>query len=305
MGSWALYGLGAETQNLPAFVVMSTGSGLSGGSALWSSGFLPSTYTGVRFRNTGDPILNVSSPAGIDAKAQRDSLDLIGELNRRKLGTVGDPEIATRIAAYEMAFRLQSSAPELTDLESESKDTLDMYGCDPDKPSFARACLLARRMIERGVRFVNIYHEGWDAHSNVEGNVRKNCKETDQASAALVMDLKQRGLLDDTLVVWGGEFGRTPMVETNPALGRALGRDHHPQAFTVWMAGAGVKKGFTMGETDELGFNIVRDPVHVHDIQATILHLLGLDHERLTFRTQGRDFRLTDVHGHVIRPLLA
>jgi len=305
MGSWALYGLGAETQNLPAFVVMSTGSGLSGGSALWSSGFLPSTYTGVRFRNTGDPILNVSSPAGIDAKAQRDSLDLISELNRRKLGTVGDPEIATRIAAYEMAFRLQSSAPELTDLKSESRATLDMYGCDPHKPSFSRACLLARRMIERGVRFVNIYHEGWDAHSNVEGNVRKNCKETDQASAALVMDLKQRGLLDDTLVVWGGEFGRTPMVETNPALGRALGRDHHPQAFTVWMAGAGVKKGFTMGETDELGFNIVRDPVHVHDIQATILHLLGLDHERLTFRTQGRDFRLTDVHGHVIRPLLA
>ncbi len=305
MGSWALYGLGAETQNLPAFVVMSTGSGLSGGSALWSSGFLPSTYTGVRFRNTGDPILNVSSPAGIDAKAQRDSLDLIGELNRRKLGTVGDPEIATRIAAYEMAFRLQSSAPELTDLKSESKETLERYGCDPDKPSFSRACLLARRMIERSVRFVNIYHEGWDAHSNVEGNVRKNCKETDQASAALVMDLKQRGLLDDTLVVWGGEFGRTPMVETNPALGRALGRDHHPQAFTVWMAGAGVKKGFTMGETDELGFNIVRDPVHVHDIQATILHLLGLDHERLTFRTQGRDFRLTDVHGHVIRPLLA
>lgn len=305
MGSWALYGLGAETQNLPAFVVMSTGSGLSGGSALWSSGFLPTSYTGVRFRNTGDPILNVSSPAGIDAKAQRDSLDLINELNRRKLGAVGDPEIATRISAYEMAFRLQSSAPELTDLRSESKATLDMYGCDPDKPSFARACLLARRMIERGVRFVNIYHEGWDAHSNVESNVRNNCKETDQASAALVMDLKQRGLLDDTLVVWGGEFGRTPMVETNPALGRALGRDHHPQAFTIWMAGGGVKQGFTMGETDELGFNIVRDPVHVHDIQATILHLLGLDHERLTFRTQGRDFRLTDVHGHVIRPLLA
>ena len=305
MGSWALYGLGAETQNLPAFVVMSTGSGLSGGSALWSSGFLPTSYTGVRFRNTGDPILNVSSPVGMDAKVQRDSLDLINELNRRKLGVVGDPEIATRISAYEMAFRLQSSAPELTDLRSESKATLDMYGCDPDKPSYARACLLARRMIERGVRFVNIYHEGWDAHSNVEGNVRNNCKQTDQASAALVMDLKQRGLLDDTLVVWGGEFGRTPMVETNPALGRALGRDHHPQAFSIWMAGAGVKKGFTLGETDELGFNIVRDPVHVHDLQATILHLLGLDHERLTFRTQGRDFRLTDIHGHLVRQILA
>jgi hypothetical protein len=305
MGSWVLYGLGAETQNLPAFVVMSTGSGLSGGSALWSSGFLPSVYTGVRFRNTGDPILNVTSPEGIDAKVQRDSLDLIGELNRKRLGTVGDPEIATRIANYEMAFRLQSSAPELTDLKSESKETLDMYGCDPDKPNFARACLLARRMIERGVRFVNIYHEGWDAHSNVEGNVRNNCKQTDQASAALVKDLKQRGLLDDTLVIWGGEFGRTPMVETNPALGRALGRDHHPQAFSVWMAGGGVKKGFTMGATDELGFNIVEDPVHVFDLQATIMHLLGFDHERLTFRTQGRDFRLTDIHGQIIKKMLA
>lgn len=305
MGSWVLYGLGAETQNLPAFVVMSTGSGLSGGSALWSSGFLPSVYTGVRFRNTGDPILNVTSPDGIDAKAQRDALDVIGELNRKRLGAVGDPEIATRIANYEMAFRLQSSAPELMDLGSESKETLEMYGCNPDKPSYARACLLARRMIERGVRFVNIYHEGWDAHSNVEGNVRNNCKQTDQASAALVKDLKQRGLLDDTLVIWGGEFGRTPMVETNPALGRALGRDHHPQAFSVWMAGGGVKKGFTMGATDELGFNIVEDPVHVFDLQATIMHLLGFDHERLTFRTQGRDFRLTDIHGQIIKKMLA
>jgi uncharacterized protein (DUF1501 family) len=305
MGSWVLYGLGAETQNLPAFVVMSTGSGLSGGSALWSSGLLPTTYSGVRFRNSGDPILNVSSPDGIDGKLQRDSLDLISELNRRQLGAVGDPEIATRIASYEMAFRLQTSAPDLTDLKSESKETLEMYGCDPAKPSFARACLLARRMVERGVRFINIYHEGWDAHSNVEGNVRKNCKETDQASAALVKDLKQRGLLDDTLVIWGGEFGRTPMVETNPSLGRALGRDHHPQAFTIWMAGGGVKAGQTIGATDELGFNIVQDPIHVYDIQATILHLLGFDHERLTFHAQGRDYRLTDVHGHVIKKILA
>ena len=203
-----------------------------------------------------------------------------------------------------MAFRLQSSAPELTNLKSESKATLEMYGCDPDKPSFARTCLLARRMMERGVRFVNIFHEGWDAHSNVEGNVRNNCKATDQACAALVKDLKQRGMLDDTLVVWGGEFGRTPMVESNPALGRSLGRDHHPQAFTVWMAGGGVRGGFTMGETDELGFNIVQDPVHVFDLQATILHLLGFDHERLTFRTQGRDFRLTDVHGQVLKKIL-
>jgi hypothetical protein len=305
MGSWVLYGLGAETQNLPAFVVMSTGSGLSGGSALWSSGLLPTVYSGVRFRNSGDPILNVSAPEGHDARLQRDSLDLISELNRKRLGVVGDPEIATRIASYEMAFRLQTSAPDLTDLKSESKETLEMYGCDPVKPSFARACLLARRMIERGVRFINIYHEGWDAHSNVEGNVRKNCKETDQASAALVKDLKQRGLLDDTLVIWGGEFGRTPMVETNPSLGRALGRDHHPQAFTIWMAGGGVKAGQTIGATDELGFNIVQDPVHVYDIQATILHLLGFDHERLTFHTQGRDYRLTDVHGHVVKKILA
>ena len=305
MGSWALYGLGAETQNLPAFVVMSTGAGLSGGNALFSSGFLPSVYSGVRFRNTGDPILDVSSPEGIDARVQRDSLDLIGALNHKRLGTVGDPEISTRIAAYEMAFRLQSSAPELTDLKSETKETLEMYGCDPDKPSFARSCLLARRMMERGVRFVNIFHEGWDAHSNVEGNVRNNCKATDQACAALVKDLKQRGLLDDTLVIWGGEFGRTPMVESNPALGRSLGRDHHPQAFTVWMAGGGIRKGFTMGETDELGFNIVQNPVHVFDIQATVLHLLGFDHERLTFRTQGRDFRLTDVHGQVVKQILA
>jgi len=305
MGSWALYGLGSESQNLPAFVVMSTGSGLSGGTALMSSGFLPTIYNGVRFRNSGDPILNVSSPAGIDARAQRDTLDLVSQLNQKRLGAVGDPEIATRIASYEMAFRMQTSAPELTDMKSESKETLEMYGCDPDKPSYARACLLARRMIERGVRFVNIYHEGWDAHSNVEGNVRKNCGETDQASAALVKDLKQRGLLDDTLVVWGGEFGRTPMVETNPALGRALGRDHHPQAFTIWMAGGGVKGGQTIGATDELGFNVIEDPVHVHDVQATMLHLLGFDHERLIYHTQGRDYRLTDVHGNVVKKILA
>jgi hypothetical protein len=305
MGSWVTYGLGAEAHDLPAFVVMSTGQGISGGAANWSSGFLPTIHAGVRFRNQGDPILDVSSPDGIDPKLQRDSLDLVGALNRRRLAVQGDPEIATRIANYEMAFRLQTSAPELMDLASESKATLDLYGCDPAKPSFARACLLARRMIERGVRFVNIYHEGWDAHSDVLGNHQKHCKETDQSSAALVKDLKQRGLLDETLVIWGGEFGRTPMVETNPALGRSLGRDHHPQAFTLWMAGGGIKSGMTYGATDDLGFHIVENPVHVHDLQATILHLLGLDHERLTFRFQGRDFRLTDVFGNVVRPLLA
>jgi uncharacterized protein (DUF1501 family) len=305
MGSWALYGLGAETQNLPAFVVMSTGSGISGGSALWSSGFLPTGYTGVRFRNQGDPILNVASPPGIDAQAQRDTLDLVGTLNRRRLALEGDQEIATRIANYEMAFRLQSSAPELMDLRSESKETLELYGCDPAKADFARACLLARRMIERGVRFINIYHEGWDAHSDVAGNVKNNCGATDKASAALVLDLKRRGLLDDTLVIWGGEFGRTPMVETNPSLGRSLGRDHHPQAFTMWMAGGGIRPGMSYGSTDDLGFHVVENPVHVHDLQATILHCLGFDHERLTFHHQGRDYRLTDVHGHVVKELLA
>ncbi|HJT78407.1 MAG TPA: DUF1501 domain-containing protein [Gemmataceae bacterium] len=304
MGSWVTYGLGAETSNLPAFVVMSTGAGISGGAANWSSGFLPTVYSGVRFRNQGDPILDVTSPAGVDARLQRDSLDLVGDLNRRRLADVGDPEIATRIAAYEMAYRLQTSAPELMNLRSETKATLAMYGADPDKPSFARACVLARRMIERGVRFVNIYHEGWDAHSDVVGNHRKNCGDTDRAAAALVKDLKQRGLLDETLVIWGGEFGRTPMVESNPALGRSLGRDHHPQAFTMWLAGGGIKAGFTYGATDELGFNVVEDPVHVYDLQATILQCLGFNHERLTFRHAGRDYRLTDVHGNVVKAIL-
>ena len=305
LGSWVLYGLGAETSELPAFVVMSTGAGISGGAANWSSGFLPTVYTGVRLRNQGDPILNVSSPPGIDARLQRDTLDLIGSLNRKRLEADGDPEIATRIASYEMAFRLQTSAPELMDLRGESAATLKMYGCDPAQPSFARACLLARRMIERGVRFVNIYNEGWDAHSDVAGNLKNNCGKTDQASAALVADLKQRGLLNETLVIWGGEFGRTPMVENNPALGRSLGRDHHPQAYSMWLAGGGIKPGLTYGATDELGFHITENPVHVHDLQATILHLLGLDHERLTFHQAGRDFRLTDVHGNVVQDILA
>jgi hypothetical protein len=305
LGSWVTYGLGAEANDLPAFVVMSTGAGISGGAANWSSGFMPTLYSGVRLRNQGDPILDVSSPTGIDSRLQRESLDLIGALNRRRLELDGDPEIATRIASYEMAFRLQTSAPELMDLKSETEETLKLYGCEPEKPSFARACLLARRMVERGVRFINIYHEGWDAHSDVAGNLRGNCKNTDQASTALVMDLKGRGLLDETLVIWGGEFGRTPMVESNPALGRNLGRDHHPQAYTMWLAGGGVQRGMTYGATDELGFNVVEKPVHVHDLQATILHLLGFDHEQLTFLHAGREFRLTDVHGHVVHDILA
>jgi len=305
IGSWVTYGLGTESRDLPAFVVMSTGSGISGGVANWSSGFLPTTFTGVRLRNQGDPILNVASPKGIDARLQRDTLDVVRSLNETQLQAAGDPEIATRINSYEMAFRLQSSAPELMDLKSESKETLELYGCEPDKPSFARACLLARRMVERGVRFINIYHEGWDAHTDVVGNHTGNCKSTDQASAALVKDLKRLGLLESTLVIWGGEFGRTPMVETNPALGRSMGRDHHPQAYTLWMAGGGIKSGFAYGGTDELGFHAVENPVHVHDVQATILHCLGFDHERLTFDFQGRRYRLTDVHGHTVKEVLA
>jgi len=305
LGSWVTYGLGAEASDLPAFVVMSTGSGISGGAANWSSGFLSTVYAGVRLRNQGDPILDVSSPPGIDARLQRESLDLIGALNRRHLELEGDPEIATRMASYEMAFRLQTSAPELMNLKSETEETLKLYGCEPDKPSFARACLLARRMVQRGVRFINIYHEGWDAHSDVVGNLKNNCKNTDQAAAALVMDLKRLGMLDETLVIWGGEFGRTPMVESNPALGRSLGRDHHPQAYTMWFAGGGIRQGLTYGATDDLGFNVIEKPVHTHDLQATILHLLGFDHERLTYRHAGREFRLTDVHGHVVNEILA
>ena len=305
LGSWLSYGLGAETSNLPAFVVLSTGGGISGGSALWSAGFMPGKHAGVRFRNSGDPILNVSRPEGVDAQLQRDSIDLIGALNRRRLEIENDPEIATRIDSYEMAYRLQASAPELMDLKSESAETLKLYGADPAKPSYARACLLARRMIERGVRCVNIYHSGWDAHSNVAGNVTNNARTTDQASAALITDLKRRGLLEDTMVIWGGEFGRTPMVESNPTLNRSQGRDHHPQAFSLWMAGGGVKGGVTLGATDELGFHITERPVHIHDLQATILHLLGLDHERLTFHHGGRDYRLTDVHGKLVREVVA
>ena len=304
MGSWVTYGLGSESDELPAFVVLSTGSGISGGSANWSSGFLPGVYTGTRFRNAGPPILNVDSPPGADGRLAADTLDLVSTLNRRRLSADGDPEIATRIAAYEMAHRLQTSAPELMNLADESAETLALYGCKPEQASFARACLIARRLVERGVRFVTIYHEGWDAHSDVAGNVRNNCRATDQGSAALVADLKRRGMLDETLVVWGGEFGRTPMVEASAVLGRSMGRDHHPNAFTMWLAGGGIEGGVTYGETDELGFHVARDEVHVHDLQATILHCLGLDHERLTYRYQGRDFRLTDVHGHVVAGIL-
>ena len=305
MGSWVTYGLGSECDELPAFVVMSTGGGISGGSANWSSGFLPSMHSGTRFRNAGDPILNVGQPAGADGRLAADTLGLVGELNRARLAADGDPEIATRIASYEMAHRLQTSAPELMDLSQETAETLALYGCTPAEASFARACLLARRLVERGVRFVTIYHEGWDGHSDVAGNVRGNCEKTDRASAGLITDLRRRGLLDSTLVVWGGEFGRTPMVEASAVLGRSKGRDHHPTAFTMWLAGGGIRPGITHGSTDELGFHVAADEVHVHDLQATILHSLGLDHERLTFRHAGRDFRLTDVHGRVVNAILS
>lgn len=305
IGSWLLYGLGTETSDLPAFVVMSTGDGISGGSALWSSGFLPTVFAGTQFRSQGSPILNVSTPEGFDEDLQSETYRLIQRLNQHQFQRIGDPEIETRIAAFEMASRLQVSAPALMDLRTETADTLNLYGCDPEVPSFARACLLARRMVERGVRYVSIFHSGWDAHSNVRGNITSNCRTTDQASAALVQDLKRRGLLDETLVLWGGEFGRTPMVESNAALGRSLGRDHHPQAFSVWMAGGGIRGGMTLGATDEFGFHITENPVHVYDLQATLLHCLGIDHERLTFHHAGRDFRLTDVHGKPVMSILA
>ncbi len=305
LGSWTIYGLGNEAQNLPAFVVMSTGAGVSGGTSLWSSGFLPTVHTGVEFRNGNEPILNVSTPKQFSDRLQKDTFALVNKLNAQRLGTIGDPEIATRMAAYEMAARLQTSAPDLMDFSGETQETINLYGCDPNQNSFARSCLLARRMVERGVRFINIYHSGWDAHSNVKGNVEGRCKDTVQATVALIKDLKRSGLLDKTLVIWGGEFGRTPMVESNPALGRNAGRDHHPQAYTMWMAGGGFKRGLTYGATDEFGFHVTENPVHVHDLQATILHAMGLDHERLTYHHAGRDFRLTDVHGHVVQDLLA
>lgn len=304
IGSWVTYGLGSESHDLPAFVVLSSAGGTSGGAANWGCGFLPTVYQGVPFRRTGDPILYLSNPDGITRTMQRRSLDLLKDLNEQQLSEMGDPEIATRINSFEMAFRMQASAPELMDLASESKQTLAMYGAEPGKNSFANNCLLARRLVERGVRFVQLFHEAWDHHSNVTGGVKTQTGLTDQPSAALIKDLKQRGLLDDTLVIWGGEFGRTPMVESNQAAGRSMGRDHHPQAFTMWLAGGGIKPGVTLGETDEFGFHITKDKVHVHDLHATILHLLGFDHTQLTYRFQGRDFRLTDVHGNIVDKLL-
>ena len=308
MGSWLSYGLGSEADDLPAFVVLRSGGSVSGGASMWSSGFLPSSHQGVPFRGQGDPIHHVSNPKGYDVKAQRDSLDLIQELNRQALENIGDPEIATRIDAYEMAFRMQARAPELMDFSQEDAATIKLYGADPQDPNaaFSNNCLLARRLAERGARFIQVYHTGWDHHSDVAGGLKKQCRNTDQACAAVISDLKQRRLLDDTRVVWGGEFGRTPMVEASVALGRTQGRDHHPQAFTMWFAGGGIRPGITLGATDELGFNVVERPIHVQDVQATILHCLGIAHEQLTFRFRGLNFRLTGVEDHApVKEILA
>jgi hypothetical protein len=306
MGSWVTYGIGSECDNLPGFVVLQSGPrGPRGGAVNWASGFVPTAYQGVPLRSQGDPILNIASPKGVTPERQRRSIDAIRDLNLKRLVETGDQEISTRISAYEMAYRMQSSAPELIDLSGESPETLKLYGIEKDKPSFARNCLLARRLVERGVRFVQLYHTNWDSHGgpgeNLQGDFEKVCRDVDQGQAALIKDLKARGLLKDTLVIWGGEFGRTPMGENRDT----TGRNHHIDAFTMWFAGAGVKSGAIIGKTDELGFNPVEDRAHVHDIHATILHLLGMDHKKLTFRFQGRDFRLTDVHGELINKLLA
>ena len=319
VGSWLTYGLGTESQNLPGYVVLTSGRGSSGGSSLWSSGFLPSHYAGVVFRNEGEPILNLTNPNGLPPEMQRRGLDAMKSLNESRYSEVHDPEIASRIASYELAFRMQSSAPELIDLRGESASTLSEYGVErPQHPqatgrgnvanahlSFARNCLLSRRMVERGVRFVNIIYEAWDQHSDLDQDLRYNSWVVDQPIAALLKDLKQRGLLDSTLVVWGSEFGRTPLGENRNGRDANTGRDHHPFAFTLWMAGGGIRGGQVYGETDELGWGVTKDPVHINDLHATMLHLFGMDHLKLTHRSQGRDFRLTDVGGKIINTWLA
>ena len=318
MGAWLNYGLGSESKNLPGYVVLTAGRGTSGGASLWSSGFLPSDFAGVLFRNQGDPVLNLSNPPGISEKMQHYGLGAITDLNKLRHQHVRDPEIASRISAYELAFRMQTAAPELIDLSGESKATLEAYGVDREDANikadraggpgqykiFATNCLLARRLIERGVRFVNIFHASWDHHSNLDNELAFNSGMADQPIAALLKDLKQRGMLDETLVVWGSEFGRTPLGENRVGYQTVTGRDHHPFAFSLWMAGGGVKGGQVIGETDDIGWNIVKDPIHVNDLHATILHLFGLEHTKLTYRFQGRDFRLTDVAGKAVDKLL-
>jgi hypothetical protein len=310
MGAWVAYGLGSENRDLPAFVVLiSQGTGNPADQPLydrlWGSGFLPSRYQGIKFRSSGDPVLYLSNPDGLDAAARRRMLDDLARLNQMRLSEVGDPEIATRIAQYEMAFRMQTAVPELIDTSREPRHVLDLYGPDVRTPgTFAANCLLARRLAERGVRFIQLFHKGWDQHANLPRQIRGQCRDTDQPAAALVRDLKQRGLLDDTLVLWGGEFGRTVYCQGTLTADN-YGRDHHPRCFTFWLAGGGVRPGHSHGETDDFSYNITRDPVHVHDLHATMLHLLGIDHRRLTFRYQGRNHRLTDVHGNLVEQILA
>jgi hypothetical protein len=311
MGAWLTYGLGNDTEDLPAFVVMtSRDKEASCGQIFydfyWGSGFLPSKFQGVQFRASGDPVLFLSNPAGVTSQVRRGILDDLARLNELQLAEFGDPEIATRIAQYEMAYRMQTSVPELTDFSDEPQHVLEMYGPDVQRQgSYAYNCLLARRLAERGVRFVQLMHAGWDQHRNLNSQLKIQCQDTDAPSAALVKDLKQRGLLDETLVIWGGEFGRTPFLQGKIEETTQWGRDHHPYAFTIWMAGGGIKPGISYGATDDFGFHVTENPVHVHDLQATILHCLGFDHERLTYHHAGRDFRLTDVHGHVVKELLA
>jgi hypothetical protein len=311
MGSWVTYGLGTENKNLPGFVVLvSSGTQPSAGPSAWGSGFLPSVFQGVQCRSKGDPVLFVSDPPGMDRAMRRRTLDVIRELNEAQEAELGHPETVTRIAQYELAYRMQISVPEVMDISREPKHTLDAYGANPGAASFANNCLLARRLVEQGVRFVQLFDWGWDFHGtsereDIRGGLTKKCAQMDRPVAALLQDLRQRGLLDETLVVWGGEFGRTPFREGRTAGGDILGRDHYPDCFSIFLAGAGVKKGIAYGETDELGFSVTRDKVDIYDLQATILHLLGFNHEKLTFRFQGRDFRLTDVHGQVVKGILA
>ena len=307
LGAWTNYGIGSPNKDLPGFVVMVTGSYPGAGNSVFGSGFLPSVYQGIEFRGKGDPVLFLSNPKGVDASARRKVISAVNQLNEMQLDGVGDPEIATRISQYEMAYRMQTSVPELKDLSKESQTTLDAYGAKVGGAGFANNCLLARRMVERGVRFVQLFDQGWDHHSGVFSRLPGKCKQVDQPIAALIKDLKERGLLDETLVVWSAEFGRTPMGQATGGAGEktAIGRDHHKEAFTVWMAGGGTKPGHVHGRTDDLGYGIADSPVHVHDFNATLLHLLGMDHERLTYRFQGRKFRLTDVHGHVVKNIIA
>ena len=305
MGSWISYGLGSENQNLPAYVVLLSGSGgQPTQTRYWGNGFLPGNYQGVPFRSGGDPILYVSNPKGVSLQDRRKLLDRMQELNRIALGKLGDPEIATQIDNYEMAYRMQTSVPELMDISKEPKSVLEMYGAEPGKASYANNCLLARRLAQRDVRFIQLIHRDWDHHNNLPVEIRKQAKLTDQASAALIKDLKTHGLLDDTLVIWGGEFGRTTYSQ-GEIKKDSFGRDHHPRCFSLWMAGGGIKPGLTLGKTDDFGYNIAEDPVHVHDFHATMLYCLGIDHKKLTYRFEGRDYRLTDVAGNVVEKLLA